>query len=292
MISKPNRKIVAPTLIAGGIFLFVLLLFLWSFGKTDSNSHKENPTEFVLSTTGVDKFGDQNEVVTQTHRPIPRDHSRTGFLDVAPPFSPSQIDTARNFVEFIRTGEMKGIRDLPREDIENLVSEYLSKIPTDQVAESLEKHLGIPTDIFYSAGSPKDYLMDLIDVARGDVNAPVLPSNIIFTDSCATDGSVLGSIYTIPEGAPVVFAVFENQGPLQELEHVYAVWRNLNDDNMQFSEYEPLRVGSNYNYVWLQLDEGWSSGYYQLDLADPAKPSHILATSTFKVKQVAARDEM
>jgi len=291
MLTKPISREAILIVIAGCVSALVLLIFVLSSNRNDPNPLKENPTEFVPSATGANKLGDQNEVGTQTHLPTPRHHSRADSIDVAPPFSPSQINTARSLIELIRTGEMKGIRDLPREDIENLVSEYLSKIPKDQVAESLEKHLGIPPDIFYSAGSSKDYLMDLVDLARGDVDGPALPANIIFTDSCAVDGSVLGSIYTIPEGTPVVFAVFENQGSLQELGSVYAVWRNLDEDNMQFSEYEPLRIDSNYNYVWLQLDEGWSSGYYQLDLADPSKPSHILATSTFKVKQVAIRDE-
>jgi len=284
MILKSNHQIVAPTLTAGCIFLFALLLFVLSFSRNDPNPLQENSTDFMPA-TGMNKLGDQNEVVTQTKLPIPRHHSRTDSIDIAPPFSSSQIDTARSLIELIRTGEMKGIRDLPREDIESLVSEYVSKIPHEQVAESLEKHIGIPRRLFYSVAKPDDYLMEIIDVARGDVDFPQIPSNIIFTDSCASDGAVLGSTHIIPEGATTVFAVFENQGLLQELEHVYAVWRDLNNDKMQFSEYEPLRVSSRYNYVWLRLDKGWSSGYYQLDLADPATPSHILATAKFKVEK-------
>jgi len=81
-----------------------------------------------------------------------------------------------------------------------------------------------------------------------------------------------------------VYAVFENSRSLQGLSHVFAVWRNPDDDRMLFSETEPIRVGASHNYVWLELESGWTAGRYRVDFFDPNQPSVLLASERFCVR--------
>jgi hypothetical protein len=196
--------------------------------------------------------------------------------------SSSQDDIVPRIARFFQTGEMNEIRDLPREDIRIAIDAYVSMQSKDQLAETLHQYLGMPYGLF--SDKPEDYLMKMVDLVREDVDQSPPRSNLIITDVCAADGSVSGAVHIIPSGSSRIYAVFENRDTLQGIDTIYAVWRNLNDDSLTFSEYEPLRIGSAYNYVWLDLKDGWSAGAYQLDLADPASPSRILATTKFKVQ--------
>lgn len=195
----------------------------------------------------------------------------------------SHNDIIPRIADFLQAGKMETIRDLPREEIRIAVEAYVSMQSKDQLAETLHQYLGMPFDLFYSIDKPEDYLMEVVDLVREEVDQSTPKSNLIITDACTEDGAVSGAIHILTEGTSRIYAVFENSDALQGIENIYAVWRDLNDDSMTFSEYEPLRIGSAYNYVWLQLKDGWSAGSYQLDLADPKSPSRILATTKYKV---------
>jgi hypothetical protein len=196
----------------------------------------------------------------------------------------SQSGIVPRIARFFQTGEMEEIRDLPREDIRIAIEAYVSMQSKDQLAETLHQYLGMPYDLFYSIEQPEDYLEEVSDLVREDIDKPLRLTNLVITDSCSEDGAVSGATHIIPEGSQKIFAVFENCNALEGIETVYAVWRDLNDDSLSFSEYEPLREHSRYNYVWLEQEDGWKKGAYQLDLADSKSPSRILATTRFKVQ--------
>lgn len=196
----------------------------------------------------------------------------------------SQDGIIPRIADFFRTGKVEAIRDLPREDIRIAIEAYVSMQSRDQLAETLHQYLGMPYDLFSSIEKPEDYLMEVADLVREDIEKPLRLTNLVITDSCSEDGAVSGATHIIPEGSQKIFAVFENYNALEGIETVYTVWRDLNDDSLTFSEYEPLRVGSRYNYVWLEQEDGWQRGAYQLDLADSKSPSRILATTRFKVQ--------
>ena len=109
-------------------------------------------------------------------------------------------------------------------------------------------------------------------------------SNLIFTDQCDPDGRIAGHIHSIPQDAKRVYAVFENTGRLQGLTHVLAIWRNPAEDRILFSQCEPLRPATQYNYVWVQPASSMPAGSYQLDLCDPRNNSLILASRGFSVQ--------
>lgn len=196
----------------------------------------------------------------------------------------SHNDIVPRIAEFFQTGKMEEIRGLPREDIRIAVEAYVPMQSRDQLAETLHQYLGMPYDLFSSIEEPEDYLMKVVDLVRGVVDQSPPKSNLIITDACTQDGAVSGAVHIIPAGSSKIFAVFENSDALQGIDNVYAVWRDLNDDSLTFSEYEPLHRNAVYNYVWLELKDGWSRGVYQLDLADSKSPSRILATTRFKVQ--------
>ena len=115
-------------------------------------------------------------------------------------------------------------------------------------------------------------------------STPTNAGPVVFTDQVEADGTVTGNVHVIPAGTKRVYAAFENQGAMQGLDHVLAVWRNPADDRMVFTEYEPVRTGAVYNHVWLELDDGWPAGFYQLDLFNPSNTSELLASRSFNVR--------
>jgi hypothetical protein len=88
----------------------------------------------------------------------------------------------------------------------------------------------------------------------------------------------------LPAGTERVYAVFENDHALEGLDQVLAVWRDPNDDRMVFTEFEPVRRGSAYNYVWLEVESGWPEGRYQVELFHPEAQSLLLASESFSVR--------
>ena len=184
---------------------------------------------------------------------------------------------------FFQTGKMEVIRGITIEDIQAAIKIYVSMHTTDQLAESLNQYLKMPFGLFASISKPEDYFMEATYLIRNEIDKSSVKSNLIITDSCLKDGAITGATHLISSGISKIYAVFENNDALQGLDTIYVVWRDLNNDSMKFSQFETLRRNSSYNYVWLELKEGWSAGLYQLDLADPTSPSKILATTKFKV---------
>jgi hypothetical protein len=127
-------------------------------------------------------------------------------------------------------------------------------------------------------------MVDIYDAIAGNAVTEVRPSVLTVTDAADPDGRITGDAHTLPAGTRRVYAVFENAHALEGLEQVMAVWRDPNDDQLVFTEFEPIRQGSAYNYVWLDVDAGWPAGRYQVELFHPEAQSLLLASEGFSIR--------
>lgn len=179
---------------------------------------------------------------------------------------------------------MVELRQLSRESVESLVWRLTSELSNEQLAIILEETLRLPRNYVTARTDPTEVVMEVFDAVSGVALGSSGESTLAITDICSDDGRVAGTTHTIPAGAETVYAVFENKRRLKEVSHVFAVWRNLGDDRLEFAEAERIHSKSHYNYVWLEVDGGWPSGRYCVELFDPAKPSLLLASKTFHVR--------
>jgi hypothetical protein len=198
--------------------------------------------------------------------------------------APDIKETARQFAMFGNTGNMSDIRSLDHSNVESLAKFVVQNLSSENVSSFLEYYFGIPRRKTLAKADLESSLVDLFDAILGDSFRPPPETLLIFTDECAPNGRVLGATHVLPSGISQVYAVFENAGQLRGENSVFVVWRDLGDDRMKFSEHEPLRISGAYNYVWLELYDGWSPGRYQLDLYDSDQHSILLATNVFRVK--------
>ncbi|MCU0772373.1 MAG: hypothetical protein MUE94_11495 [Verrucomicrobia bacterium] len=197
--------------------------------------------------------------------------------------SPAQQVLADKLLAFITTGDMADIRNLQTNDILSLAELLTMELGPEAIAAAVESYFGLPTGAFLANSNAAQALTDLFAAVQSESNSlPTAP--VIFSDRVEGDGTVTGNVHVIPAGTTRIYASFENKGPLQGLDRVLAVWRNPSDDRMVFTEYEPVRVGATYNYVWLELDQGWPAGFYQLDLFHPARNAQLLASRSFNVR--------
>lgn len=197
--------------------------------------------------------------------------------------TPEQRATADQLLSFISTGSMSEIRELSQEQLQSLAGLLTRELGAETVASAVESYFGLPADIFLSQKSPDEALTDLLLAVQLE-SGPTNTAPLIFSDGVEPNGSISGNIHVIPEGTKRVYAAFENAGALHGVDRVLAIWRNPSDDRMVFTEFEPVRMGSTYNYVWLELEDGWPAGYYQLDLFHPSKTSQLLASRSFNVR--------
>jgi hypothetical protein len=193
--------------------------------------------------------------------------------------------TAQKVSQFLQTGKLQPLREIKRADMESLVQSLSERFTPEEIAARVEDSLKIPPQYLLQNRNIKSSLMGLYDAALGSSEGPNLSqTRLTFTDNCEPDGRITGTTDNIPSGTKRVYAVFENDGNLKNLQHVLAIWRDPSDDSISFTECEVLRPNSRYNYVWLQTKSAWPSGSYQLDLCNPANHSQILVTQSFNVQ--------
>jgi hypothetical protein len=196
----------------------------------------------------------------------------------------AQRQTAAQLVRFGLTGQMAELQNVKRADVEEL-AEYLAKqVPRTEIAEVLGRYLGFPRQTIMTAEDLAGNLMSLYDSMAGTAPVPDLGAPLVITDNCTTDARVIGHTEVLPAGVTRVYAVFENSGTLRGLDNVLVVWRMPADASKVYSKSEPLRSDAAYNYVWLQVDKGWPSGAYQVELYDPRNNAVALAKRQFDIQ--------
>ncbi len=191
---------------------------------------------------------------------------------------------AEALIRFAADRKLSTLDQVDRDDMKVLARELAERLPPEEVASLLEDGFRIPRQFTLAREDKAAAVMEVFDAVRGDTAAAPLRSGLILTDACASDGTVTGSTHVIPAGSQQVYAVFENARGLENLSHVFAVWRNPKDDRMVFAELEKVRPGTSYNYVWLRVNDGWPAGTYQVDLYHPERQSVRLASETFNVR--------
>ena len=204
-----------------------------------------------------------------------------GLLDGA---TPQERETAEQLVLFGSTGKLEDLRAVSRTDMAAFAQKLTEILPADEIAARLEELYGIPRAITSARGDIKQSLVDLYDTAVQTAKTDEEESPLTFTDQCDVEGKITGSTDVLPSGVKRVYAVFKNEGNLANQEYVLAIWSNLNDDSFMYSEAEPLLRDSLYNYVWLESNESWPAGTYQLKLCDPQYPAKVLARKQFTVR--------
>lgn len=191
---------------------------------------------------------------------------------------------ANALIRFATTGKMSELRGTSRDEVKDLARQLAGEMTAEEIADYLEDAFRIPRQFTLNRQDTAAAIMDVFDAVSDNPDKSPLQSSLIITDACAPDGRVTGAAHVIPAGAQQVYAVFENARGLEGLSHVFAIWRNPNDDRMVFSEMETIRSGSAYNYVWLHLDDGWAQGNYRVDLYHPERQSQLLASETFNIR--------
>lgn len=192
--------------------------------------------------------------------------------------------TAAALKRFAASGAMAELRNLDRQDVVSLAEYLAGELAPSEAGVMLQQFLGLPAGSVRTEDEVKSSLVDIYDAVAGDAVEEVRPSVLVITDSADPDGRITGQAHVIPAGTERVYAVFENDHALKGLERVMAVWRNPSDDRMVFTEFEPIRKGSAYNYVWLEVESGWPAGRYRVDLFDPEAQSLLLASESFSVR--------
>jgi hypothetical protein len=196
----------------------------------------------------------------------------------------AQRQTAARLARFALTGQMAELRTLERADVEALAEYVAKQVPGTEIADVLERYLGVPRQFILTAKDPVESLMSLYDSVAGTAPVPGLGAPLVITDNCTTDARVIGHTHVLPEGVTRVYAVFENSGTLRGLDNVLVVWRKPADQTMVYSTCEPLSSDAAYNYVWLQVDKGWPAGAYQVELYDARNNVVALAKRQFDIQ--------
>ncbi len=196
----------------------------------------------------------------------------------------SERRTAAALKRFAGSGEMAELRAINREDVVAL-ADYLSReLSPAEAGTLLHRFLGLPVESVQTAEDVRSAAVEVFDAVAGNRMEEVRPSVLVVTDGADVDGRITGHAHVLPAGTERVYAVFENAQSLAGLGGVLAVWRNPSDDRMVFTEFEPIRQGSAYNYVWLESKTGWPEGQYQVELFHPEAQSLLLASETFSVR--------
>ena len=204
--------------------------------------------------------------------------------DVLAHAEPRERAVADALKRFAATGAMSELRALDRSDVLALATRLSSQLSPQELTGLLRQFLGFSGETGLTGETASASLVGIFDALAGNRVEEVRPSVVMVTDGADADGRITGRAHVLPAGTERVYAVFENDHALEGLDQVLAVWRDPNDDRMVFTEFESVRRGSAYNYVWLEVESGWPEGRYQVELFHPEAQSLLLASESFSVR--------
>jgi hypothetical protein len=197
---------------------------------------------------------------------------------------PREQQTMAALKRFAASGAMEDLRQIDREALVALANHLACELTPSEAGTLLHQFLGLSSGVLASSEEVSSTLVGIYDALAGNASEEVRPSVLTVTDEAGPDGRIAGQMHALPAGTKRVYAVFENDFALEGLGQVLAVWRNPEDDRMVFTEFEPVRQGSAYNYVWLDVAEGWPRGRYRVELFHPEAQSLLLASESFSVR--------
>jgi hypothetical protein len=213
-------------------------------------------------------------------------HHKAGqhLQEVLSQAGPQERAVAAALERFAASGAMAELRALDRQQVVAL-AQYLSQnLASGELSELLQSVLGWTPPADLPPEGIRDLMVETYDAIAGHHLEEVRPAVLTVTDAADAAGRISGASHVLPAGTQRVYAVFENDWSLKGLDQVLAVWRDPNDDRMVFTEFEQVRKGSAYNYVWLEVESGWPAGRYQVELFHPEAQSLLLASESFSVR--------
>ena len=196
----------------------------------------------------------------------------------------AQRQAAAQLLRFAQSGQVAELQNVERADVKALAESLTKQVPRTEIAEVLHRYLGLPRQTIMTAEDPADSLMSLYDSVTGTTPVTELCAPLVITDYCTTDARVFGHTQVLPAGVKRVYAVFENSGSLRGLDNVLVVWRMPADETKVYSKCESLQANAAYNYVWLQVDQGWPAGAYQVEFYNPCNDAVALAKKQFHIQ--------
>jgi hypothetical protein len=191
---------------------------------------------------------------------------------------------------FARTGEVSGVSNLAAADVRALAKHLAAQNDRAKLLELLRDAVRMPAELVpEDAESLAGFCANWFQAVRGDKGkteatpAATTPSSVVpigFAAATDASGRIIATTACVKAGATKICGVFENHIWSGGVSHVLAVWRNRDEQKVVFQETELVRAEAASNYVWLETQEGWPAGHWQLDLFDPAHDFSLLATGT------------
>jgi hypothetical protein len=262
--------------------------FLWTHTHQSSHTVAARAIEAVEPADSFPTVGHHADAPTAAMPEAPpRSIAISGMLGLLPnalrDASTEHQATAARLAAFARDGDLTALAEVSGSDVESLAHMLLDSLGTEAVEHLLQEGLRLPPGYLKQHPEPARAVADIYEAVKG-AGDPTTARTLVFTDRCEDNGSVTGNVHVIPSGARRIYAAFENAGGLHGLDRVFAVWRNPADAKMVFAEYEPVHAGTAFNYVWLDLNEGWPAGHYEVALYHPQRTTELLAARSFNVR--------
>jgi len=181
------------------------------------------------------------------------------------------------------------IDNLSFREISQLLSEESMKqlydIPKDTIYYGIEKVAGISRTEISSAIHPAEYLKKLIGIGLGKNIRPGCElSEIVFAAEINKNNSPVETKTIFNwKTAHKIYACFANNGMLKGLHKVGCRWRNNTSGEIELLGAYFISPSSAYNYIYIEKNDEWTIGSYQVELYD-VRTLDIIAKDTFEVK--------
>jgi hypothetical protein len=215
------------------------------------------------------------------------------YFRVEDKMDPSLCSTYYRLRGFTATGDLSQVANVDIPEIRALAYYLANTADRASILELLDTCSNIQADLVPEDPQElADYLVNGFRAIRGDHTSEVTvtEASIRAIASVAFSGSTdqVGRIYATADrfqsGVQTIYGVFENNDWQPNIGRVFAVWRNTTMDKVVYQKTESILAKADSNYVWLEADEGWPPGHWQLDLFDPAHDFSLLATGTFDIE--------
>jgi hypothetical protein len=181
------------------------------------------------------------------------------------------------------------VDNLSFREIGELLSEdainQLNDVPAETLYYGIEKLASISRTDISSTITPANYIKKLIGIALGkSVKAKGDLEEVIFAAEINKDNSPLEprSIFNW-KTAHKIYACFANKGLLKSMHKVGCRWRNNTNGEIELLGAYFISPSSAYNYIYIEKNDEWAIGSYQVELFD-VRTLEPIAKDTFEVK--------
>ncbi|MFP8875975.1 MAG: hypothetical protein VCB99_03480 [Myxococcota bacterium] len=169
------------------------------------------------------------------------------------------------------------VGDLAKRTVTAMSDAELSSVLMSTVGLSAEE-VGDVRDVRAFANRMLDVAMQGITEAEQEV--PGTP-RVLFRQNRSTGDSPAASGSRFASGPGRVFASFPTPDPQQH--RVLVKWFRTDRPTILLMQRYPLRVGDTSGYVWLDPEDGWEIGNYQVDVYADDEAVTLLASGRYEI---------